>query len=210
MVRATDWDGLSCGPSTAILDPGTAELVVLTPSGLTVQAPETPGTVARVLLPLRTQIVRLYTTDEAIRVLLDADPSSNRLAPRRPRRRSCLRQEIRSCPVRGMRCSCPWRTSRMRSISPVPAPGGRACAWWPSWHREGGVLCVRLIGILSCAVGSLSGRPMMFWAWSPIYGGDTCGIATWSSIMSGPIPWTRRISWPGVSAWRTPHADRGT
>jgi hypothetical protein len=73
MVRATDWDGLSCGPSTAVVG-GDLELVVLTPFALVQQAPETPGTVARVFLPTRTRIVRIYTSDEAIRVALDEDP----------------------------------------------------------------------------------------------------------------------------------------
>jgi hypothetical protein len=73
MVRATDWDGLSCGPSTAVVG-GDIELVVLTPFTMIQQAPETPGTVARVFLPANTRLVRVYTADEAIRVALDEDP----------------------------------------------------------------------------------------------------------------------------------------
>jgi hypothetical protein len=73
MVRATDWDGLACSLSNAVLGPET-ELVVLTPSALILQTAETPGTTSRVLLPARTRVVRLYTTDEAIRVALDQDP----------------------------------------------------------------------------------------------------------------------------------------
>ena len=125
------------GPSTAILDPGTAELVVLTPSGLTVQAPETPGTVARVLLPLRTQIVRLYTTDEAIRVLLDADPSSEPFSAETTTQAVLFAPGDTVLPGAWYAMLVPLENVPHAVHLTSTGTGGRACAWWPSWHREG-------------------------------------------------------------------------
>lgn len=73
MVRAVAWDGLTCGPSTAVLGPET-DLTVLRPFGGVKVLSETPGFVEEVGLRPRTRIVRLYSADEDLRVALDEDP----------------------------------------------------------------------------------------------------------------------------------------
>lgn len=73
MVRAVAWDGLTCGPSTAVLGPET-DLTVLRPFGLVQVLSETSGFVSEITLPARTRIVRVYSADEDLRGAIDEDP----------------------------------------------------------------------------------------------------------------------------------------